>query len=439
MDLEFILNRLLQGAENARIEKKQADDAFNVEKTRQHLQEFIKNAEIYQKILADTGKERGLSISWVPACYAGGWDGNIALCHQDLFGYDINYKSHQKILDELLICTDWTPKITMRLETHIDNPSGKCDQLVNYCFHAEEPRLKSILEINNDNFDFATMLPKDTIDRLLDGAGSVSLLDFHPRVVPKGYTPEYFCVRAARISLGSGLKDIKTDTGLLRYLFTNKHTSPLEMCNVTLALKVPIAIAVHFLRHRTGKFNQFSQRYAEIPPTLETYNPLNYKYGIRVQGGLNKQAGQQPDGENLEKISELMKIANDHQRAIESLYHQMIQETKVASEVARFWLPSSQYTMLIMQFDLNNLIKLLRLRIDKAHAQRETADYTEAIYELCKPLFPTIFAAFDEERFGLGLTKKEVDAFATQQPNLDSTSKTEKEEFSRKVKRLRNE
>jgi len=383
----------------------------------------------YKDIWKHLAITNGLEIEWVSDSKIGSeWHGSVV-------SYNCA-KKDQEIIDEILAHPKRTSKAKMLLDTGYEQSPHmiKLRIAIYFCF---VPELKSILQINADHFDFATTLEKDTIDGLLDGQGSCSLLDFHPRIVPKGYTPEYFAVRSARISLGAGLKDVKADTGLLRYLFTNKHTSPLEMCGVTLALKVPIAIAVHFLRHRTGKFNQFSQRYAEVPADFGTYNPLNYKHGIRVQGGLNKQAGQEPDQANLDKITALMKSANEHQKAIEALYHEMVQETKVASEVARFWLPQSQFTMLIMQFDLNNLIKLMRLRIDVAHAQRETADYTTAIYELCKPLFPTIFAAFDEERFGLSLTNTEVQAFSNQAATLNSSSKTEKEAFMQKSKRLR--
>ncbi len=62
------------------------------------------------------------------------------------------------------------------------------------------------------SFDFATALVRDTVDGLLDGNGSVALLDFQPCIVPNGYTLEYMIVRAARTSLGTGLKNHKLDT-----------------------------------------------------------------------------------------------------------------------------------------------------------------------------------------------------------------------------------
>lgn len=87
---------------------------------------------------------------------------------------------------------------------------------------------------------------KTFIGNLLDGRGSVQLVDVSPRMCPKGYGPEYLMVRAARTSFGLGLKDPVTDAKLLRYLLVNYHTSPIEMGSVTFRLVLPKDIAVHY-------------------------------------------------------------------------------------------------------------------------------------------------------------------------------------------------
>ncbi len=333
-----------------------------------------------------------------------------------------------------------------------------------------KPRLSAILQLQKADekqttFDFAKSLMRDTIDYLLDGHGSVSLIDFHPRIVPVGYTPEYLIVRAARTSLGAGLKSPTEDAALLNYLYVNKHTSPLEMCNVTLRLQIPLVLMTQFLRHRSAKHckvNIFSQRYAEVTDELPTYNPLKYAEGIRGNGGMlgNKQSSTTSFEANRTEIIELMETANAHQKATEDIYHKMI-KAKLAPEIARFWLSNAQYTQSILQLDLNNLLHLLHLR-DDHHAQQETQVFAHAIYELCKPLFPTIFAAFDNERHGLSMTRLEVETMAKhsteivekfavtenaknainaliveQHKNFPSKSRTEKEAFAQKSKRLR--
>ena len=55
-------------------------------------------------------------------------------------------------------------------------------------------------------------------------------------------------VQAARVSYGKGTKTINEDTGLIRYLLRNKHTSPIEMCEIKLHVKMPIHVARQWIR-----------------------------------------------------------------------------------------------------------------------------------------------------------------------------------------------
>ena len=103
------------------------------------------------------------------------------------------------------------------------------------------------------------------IDELLDGKGFVKLVKVSPETHTVGYTPEYLAAKAARLSYGSDNKSAAADKSLIEYLVRHKHTSPLEMCSVTFCMKMPVAICRQLLRHRTGKFNEFSQRYTEVP------------------------------------------------------------------------------------------------------------------------------------------------------------------------------
>lgn len=277
------------------------------------------------------------------------------------------------------------------------------------------------------------------IDGLLDGKGSVELVDVHPRIVPKGYTSEYLAVRAARTSYGLGLKDPVTDSKLLRYLFVHKHTSPLEMCGVTLRLVIPKANCIHFLRHRTGKFNEFSQRYAEVPEESNYYNPLKYENGIRLQSKTNKQGSDVKSTNLLEdaktqEIQKLMLEANKHIDSLRNIYHQMIQ-AGLAKEIARYWLPMSEYTTIYVQFDLNNLLKMVHLRADDEHAQWETVVYAQAISKLVKPLFPAIFDAFEDCSQGMYLTRSEIDSLISGVIS-DKLGKLEKETLKKKAERL---
>ncbi len=61
------------------------------------------------------------------------WDGNVCTYNQDEFGYDTNLKTTDEIFKEILICTNKTNDIIMRLDTRKEL-IGKYDQVLNYCF-----------------------------------------------------------------------------------------------------------------------------------------------------------------------------------------------------------------------------------------------------------------------------------------------------------------
>ena len=73
---------------------------------------------------------------------------------------------------------------------------------------------------------------------------------------------------------------------LNEYLLANRHTSPFEMIQVWLEIKVPIFVDRQFVRHRTFRRNESSGRYVTLP--AEWYIP-------EVVGGkaVNKKQGQE--------------------------------------------------------------------------------------------------------------------------------------------------
>ena len=69
-------------------------------------------------------------------------------------------------------------------------------------------------------------------------------------------------VQAARVSYGKGTKKKSQDEGLIRYLLRHRHTTPFEMCEIKLHVKLPIFIARQWIRHRTANVNEYSARYS---------------------------------------------------------------------------------------------------------------------------------------------------------------------------------
>ena len=47
-------------------------------------------------------------------------------------------------------------------------------------------------------------------------------------------------VQAARVSYGAGTKQLNEDRGLIRYLLRHLHSTPFEMCEIKLHVRVPM-------------------------------------------------------------------------------------------------------------------------------------------------------------------------------------------------------
>ena len=90
-------------------------------------------------------------------------------------------------------------------------------------------------------------------------------------------------VQAARVSYGRGTRQVSEDRGLIRYLMRHHHTTPFEMCEIKLHVKLPIFVARQWIRHRTANVNEYSARYSildrefYIPSedVLATQSPTN--------------------------------------------------------------------------------------------------------------------------------------------------------------------
>ena len=80
-------------------------------------------------------------------------------------------------------------------------------------------------------------------------------------------------VQAARVSYGKGTTHTRGDAGLINYLMRNMHTSPFEMCDIKLHVKLPIFVARQWIRHRTASVNEYSARYSVLDSEFYTPAP----------------------------------------------------------------------------------------------------------------------------------------------------------------------
>lgn len=202
--------------------------------------------------------------------------------------------------------------------------------------------------------------------------------------------------QAARVSYGKGTKSVQNDEGLIRYLMRHWHSTPFEMCELKLHVKLPVFVARQWIRHRTANVNEYSARYSIMD--REFYIPAPEQ--MAAQSVVNNQGrGEALQGEEAARVLEILKT--DSMRAYDH-YEEMIGQDGqqgLARELARMNLPTNIYTQWYWKVDLHNLFHFLRLRAD-AHAQYEIRVYADAICNIVADWVPFAYKAFEDYRLG---------------------------------------
>ena len=199
-------------------------------------------------------------------------------------------------------------------------------------------------------------------------------------------------VQAARVSYGEGTKKSRDDKSLIFYLMRHWHSTPFEMCEIKLHVKLPVFVARQWIRHRTANVNEYSARYSILDN--EFYIPKSEN--LASQSSSNNQGrGDVLEGEEANKVIQILK--NDSLRSYKSYEKMLSKENKkgLARELARMNLPTNIYTQWYWKTDLHNLFNFIRLRND-LHAQYEIRVYAEKIAELVKKWVPFAFEAFEQ-------------------------------------------
>lgn len=158
----------------------------------------------------------------------------------------------------------------------------------------------------------------------------------------------------ARVSNPANQMNTSTYKKLIQYLIDNDHWSPLEMADATVEIITTRDIARQMLRHRSFKFQEFSQRYAQA----ESFQVKE----ARRQDLKNRQ-------NSIDDIPKQMKC--DWYFKQEELIRQAQETYKwaldngIAKECARVVLPEGlTETTLYMKGDYRSWLHYLKLRED---------------------------------------------------------------------------
>jgi len=196
-------------------------------------------------------------------------------------------------------------------------------------------------------------------------------------------------VQAARVSYGAGTKKLRQDRGLIRYLLRHRHTTPFEMCEIKLHVRVPMDCWRQWIRHRTANINEYSTRYSIAVDATQATGPDEW----RLQAVRNRQGSEGSLDVNEGEI--LSKQEKELQDLTRRIYNERL-DKGVAREQARKDLLLSTYTEAYWKIDLHNLLHFLELRM-APNAQVEIRCYANLIgEEIVQRWCPVTWEAFQD-------------------------------------------
>ncbi len=181
----------------------------------------------------------------------------------------------------------------------------------------------------------------------------------------------------ARVSNPDNQHNNLTAPKLIDYLMRNKHWSPFEHFSLTIEIECPKDIAIQILRHRSFKFQEFSQRYADVTQMGFTAREC------RLQDTKNRQNSIDIDSEIwaeraiAEKWAEMQKQTVD----MAKVTYQYALEMGIAKEQARALLPIGlTVSRLYMTGDIRSWLHYLAVRLDPT-TQKEHRELAALIKE----------------------------------------------------------
>lgn len=182
-------------------------------------------------------------------------------------------------------------------------------------------------------------------------------------------------------------QDNENIAGLLAYCIKHAHWSVFEQATITMEIETTRDIAAQILRHRSFKFQEFSQRYAAVTDVAEVPE-------LRMQDYKNRQNSIEITNELCEADLNALRnrIAKHFEEGME-LYEDMLQ-FGIAKECARKVLPLNTGTKLYMTGSVRDWIHYIQLRSSNG-TQKEHMIIAEKAREVFKHNLPIVAAALN--------------------------------------------
>lgn len=181
-------------------------------------------------------------------------------------------------------------------------------------------------------------------------------------------------------------QDNENVAGLLAYCIKHKHWSVFEQATITMEIETTRDIAAQILRHRSFKFQEFSQRYAAVTDVAKVPE-------LRMQDHKNRQNSIEPSTAEQAIIESFQQAIAKHFQEAQDLYEVMLQHG-VAKECARKVLPLNTGTKVYMTGSVRDWIHYIELRTSNG-TQKEHMIIADSAREVFKNNLPIVAAALN--------------------------------------------
>jgi len=203
--------------------------------------------------------------------------------------------------------------------------------------------------------------------------------------------PESFIAYCARVSNPSNQNNTETAEKLLKYLVKNKHWSPFEMVHVVMEIETTRDIGRQILRHRSFSFQEFSQRYAEVPIDIDIKREPRWQDKKNRQNSIEMSLDEAVDTGRLwaaKQFALMVKVEETYEWAIEH---------GIAKEVARAVLPEGlTMSRMYMSGSLRSWIHYCELRMGNG-TQKEHREIATQCWNIITEQFPSLKNVLNNE------------------------------------------
>ena len=193
----------------------------------------------------------------------------------------------------------------------------------------------------------------------------------------------------ARVSNPINQTNFDTADKLLAYCARHGHWSVFDMCNLVLEISAPRDISRQVLRHSSAKFQEFSQRYADVTEDMFCLRD------IRMQDDKNRQNS---IASGFSKEDEAEWYAD--QEEVLQLVQEKVQKWRgrnVAKECTRVFMPEGlTMSNMYMNGTVRTWIHYTGLRKKRGETQDEHCDIADKCREFLLEHFPSLCQVLEE-------------------------------------------